>query len=487
MYRRPIITLHGANGDSITFDGVGSWITLRPGTTGIGAVPVELSHVDLPTGGSVLTHKRAARRTMTFPLDVHTGDYGELEKLRRRLEDCVFSGTTRIEIFSEVFGSRWIMADYKSGLEGDFSWAKKITSQPLLLEFEAADPYFYGTEIEQVFEVSPVRKPFITGRNEGAIRYNFAGDMTSVSNTSWGGFQTGELEDDTSNSLSGRSVKVMPKLNEWVGFPPIGLSAESIPVSRLHVFSASVKGSQEVTHVRIQFNVYDRSGRVVESPSKTFQVSTEWGAVQMSVPGDGYRANLFVTPLRSIGGRLERAPDGAAVWVDDFLFEQGSTAGQPFNIRSEHEGRSYSSVKADFASAAPIAAERLAGRAGSVPFFPIKLSSSTVAGLQIFNVDSDGVSKGVVTVTGPGSDVEIRKGDEVLRIKGEIRSQITIDSRDHVYDVWDENGALWDRMIGEPSILHLDPGENRLRVTMVDATPESSVKLSYAPAFRAGH
>lgn len=501
MYRRPIITLHGANGDRVTFDGVGDAFTLKPGTTGTGLPPRDLTHLDLPSGGAVLQHKRWKTRTMLFPLDVHTGAYGLLEEQRRRVEALVASGPTEIEIFSELTGSRFITAEYTTGLEGDFAWAKKITSQPMAIEFEAADPFFYGPQVDQVFELTGVRKPFITGVADDAVRYNLARNPGGEQDTplwwTFGDADAQTVEFDADVRLSGtRSVCVTSSGGS--GTPHVLTPATSpVPQSRdtdrggeatadrhTVTFAASMRATAGVTHVRI--SAWQYNGRVWRSVSSStrHQLEGGWQRFEHTATGLGTGDIAFqVQLLRSVGGQLRDVPPGEKLWVDNTIIEPGTTTREYFDGDFTGPGRSYEWV--DGAGSASM--ERAVATTGHVPFFPVVLSSSTVEGERTIVITGDEPVHAIATITGPGTDPVISSGDEKIRISGEVREPITIDSRPNHYDVHTTTGDLWHRTEGEPSVLHLKPGTNRVRMSMVSATPQSSITLSYRPKFHAGH
>ena len=481
MYRRPIITLHGANGDSITFDGVGDQVTLKPGTTGTGLAPVELTHVGLPQGGAFLQHKRWDKRTLTFPLDVHTGDYGELEKLRRRFEALVSSGPTDIEVFSEVYGSRWITADYRSGLEGEFSWAKKITSQPLLLEFEAADPFFYGDEIEQSVQLSPPEKPFLSGVSDGAQRVNLApavgavlpdGNNVSSETTTGGGPADGEAVEVWADDgeLRAKLAHITPS------HPVDGRQYQQL------TFSFQIKGSIGITHANIV--VIDTvSGRRLRE--RTVRVTDGWQKATITSAGltPQMEVTVVVTPRRSVGGVLSEPQPGERLHVADVLVEPGPRSGEYFDGDTVRDGYSFGWLL-DEGGPSVARAEQ---KSGYAPFFPIILGSSSLDYTYTARVMSDETVHAIAIVTGPATDATITNGDKSLTIKGEIRDKVTIDSRPTVYDVFTDSGEVWDIVEGDPSVLHLEPGENQLQVSAVGATRQSSIRLLYRPRYRAGH
>lgn len=164
MYRRPIVTIAG-NGDEVTLDGVGSEFTLKPGMTGTGIAPRELTFSELARGGAVLRKRRPTNIETTIPFDVFHGygedSYDKLEDSRRRLEH-ICTGEVEIRILTKD-GYRSAFGEYKEGLEGDFSRAAVNNYRMnLALTFTCPDPWWYGAEQVLVQKVDAGRKPFIT-------------------------------------------------------------------------------------------------------------------------------------------------------------------------------------------------------------------------------------------------------------------------------------------------------------------------------------
>lgn len=164
MYRRPIVTLIGES-DQITLDGVGHGFTLKPGMTGTGLAPRELTFSQLPQGGSILRHKRPVNRTIMLPIDVFHGygeeAYSKLEDSRRRLERLC-EDTVEIRLQTKD-GTRSAYGQLKDGLEGDF--AKAVVNghrMVMALTFECEDPWFYGPWREQTRRIGKASKPFLS-------------------------------------------------------------------------------------------------------------------------------------------------------------------------------------------------------------------------------------------------------------------------------------------------------------------------------------
>lgn len=124
------------------------------------------------------------------------------------------------------------------------------------------------------------------------------------------------------------------------------------------------------------------------------------------------------------------------------------------------------------------------------PFFPVILSSSSVAGVFEIRVDGDQPVWPVFTVTGPGTDLTIEADGKKLHFEGDIAigRRITFDSAaGDVYDKNNTNGQLWSKVSLDSDFFQLQPGLNKVKVTFTGATAESLLELSYTPQFLAGY
>ena len=128
--------------------------------------------------------------------------------------------------------------------------------------------------------------------------------------------------------------------------------------------------------------------------------------------------------------------------------------------------------------------------AATIPFFPVVLASSTVAGAYQLEVSGDAPAWPVWEIVGPGEDLLIESVDtgEQIFIEGEFGEVVTIDTRaGDIYSASFAQGELWNRVSIESVLFPLQPGSNNIRMTMVNARPDSEVRLRYREVFRAGH
>lgn len=128
--------------------------------------------------------------------------------------------------------------------------------------------------------------------------------------------------------------------------------------------------------------------------------------------------------------------------------------------------------------------------AATIPFFPVVLASSTVAGAYQLQIAGDAPAWPVWEIHGPGEDLLIESMDtgERIFIEGTFGEVVTVDTRlGDIYSETYSQGELWDRVSLDSVLFPLKPGNNSIKVTMVNARPNSEVRLRYREVFRAGH
>ena len=127
----------------------------------------------------------------------------------------------------------------------------------------------------------------------------------------------------------------------------------------------------------------------------------------------------------------------------------------------------------------------------SIPFFPVVLASSTVNGSYQLEVSGDANAWPVWEISGPGEDllIENTETEENIFVKGEFTETVTVDHRPTVADIYTDSlidGELWARVNDDYSFFPLTPGLNQIKVTMVNARPNSVVRLRYSETWLAG-
>ncbi|WP_443095026.1 phage distal tail protein [Rothia koreensis] len=126
----------------------------------------------------------------------------------------------------------------------------------------------------------------------------------------------------------------------------------------------------------------------------------------------------------------------------------------------------------------------------SSEFFPVILSSSSVAGVFAIRVDGDKPVWPIFTVTGPGSDLTIEANGKRIKYEGDIKvgRRITFDTAaGDVYDKNNPNGELWNRVSLDTDFFQLEPGVNQVKVTFTGATEASLLELTYKPQYLTGY
>lgn len=147
--------------------------------------------------------------------------------------------------------------------------------------------------------------------------------------------------------------------------------------------------------------------------------------------------------------------------------------------------------KVDAARKPFITAEVEAAPDRRAPFFPVILASSTVEGAYQLDIQGDAEAWPIWEIDGPGEDLlieNVRTGERVF-INGEFGETVTIDTRPTIADIYsatDDDGQLWERVDDDYKLFPLTPGENRIKITMVNANPKSVVRLKYSETWLAG-
>src|SRR5690625_2044566 len=125
------------------------------------------------------------------------------------------------------------------------------------------------------------------------------------------------------------------------------------------------------------------------------------------------------------------------------------------------------------------------------PFFPVVLASSVIEGAYQLNIQGDANAWPIWEITGPGEDLLIENTEtkERIFIQGEFGEKVNIDTRPtiaHIYSETKDEGELWERVDDDYRLFPLNPGLNKIRITMVNARPNSLVRLRYSETWLAG-
>ena len=119
----------------------------------------------------------------------------------------------------------------------------------------------------------------------------------------------------------------------------------------------------------------------------------------------------------------------------------------------------------------------------TVPFFPVILAQSVVQGRFDVEIDGDGPVSPVWEVLGPGTDLRISDGESVIEIDGNFTagSPVVIDAGSGriVPDRWADTSL-------RSRLFDLAPGRHSLTVTLVSATADTLVRLTYRERYLEG-
>lgn len=119
----------------------------------------------------------------------------------------------------------------------------------------------------------------------------------------------------------------------------------------------------------------------------------------------------------------------------------------------------------------------------TVPFFPVVLAQSVVQGQFEVTIEGDGPVWPSWEVLGPGTDLVIERGQDQIEISGAFPADepVLIDTASGriVPDRW-ADVSLRSRLFS------LDPGRQSLTVTLVSATTDTLVRLTYRERYLEG-
>lgn len=159
----PKVSLHGSGEVVELSNGSHGDFTLMQGSVGLGMGPREISTVALPSGGSLVRHRRGTESEVQLPI-LLGGSERKRWDLRRKLERLV-RGEIEIRVTRSngVYRSRF--GYYKSGLEGSYGAGEDSPNgQKIVLEFLCPGQFWKGEEQAPNFKLSGLRKRFLSER-----------------------------------------------------------------------------------------------------------------------------------------------------------------------------------------------------------------------------------------------------------------------------------------------------------------------------------
>lgn len=119
----------------------------------------------------------------------------------------------------------------------------------------------------------------------------------------------------------------------------------------------------------------------------------------------------------------------------------------------------------------------------TTPFFPVILAQSVIAGSFDVMVEGDGAVLPTWEITGPGTDLVIKSGTDVIEVSGSFPAgqTVVLDARS---GVWPKDLAT--RVSLRSRLFSLRPGPQQISVAMVSATPDTYVRLVYRERYLEG-
>lgn len=507
MIQKPTISLHAPGVDVVLSNRAGRFVLMQ-GATGLGVAPRDLTVADLPGGGGVLRHARSAVPRVTIPI-LLGGDYGERAEDRRTLER-LSEGDVEIRVTQPDGESRSRTGVYVDGLDGDYGAGEDSPDgQKLVLTFDCPDYRWFGPQREESWSLSPKRTAWLSRmRDEPTlprlVRTNHILNQSIVGTAGRAVFSDAAGYPPTSSSAS-------PEMPRY-GTTSWRLEATGSGGSRVGgKLDSSASGTMRYkaglwmrpgTGVR-RAQVYiesDQSGQwettATERVESPFGLPQEWAhiVVEEPQPQSGNRRIRFEfgAGLGAISGAI---PVGSVSYVDGAVLTDAQSPVDYWDGDSDVPGYAASWEGAPHASAShlhtiPASAEDVL----AVPFGTMRLSESTVQGAKQVEIAGDADAEAVLIIDGPGEDLEVvnETTSQRIFITGDIDETLTIDSRGGWQDIYSDSmrdGEWWARVNEDApeELITLAPGQNLIRVTMVNAHPQSNVRLLYRETYRAGH
>lgn len=508
MVPKPTISLHGSGESIVLSNWGGGRFVLMQGASGLGMASKESSTAALPQGGAVVLHRRKTTREPMIPI-LLGGTYEERFEDRRRLERMC-EEEVEIRVTQPNGDFRTCTGLYVDGLEGSYeSGEDSPDGQKLVLTFTAPDPSWYGSQQSEVWALSPERMQILSElRDEPStprlIRTNYVlnpsvvGDFGRASFVG-GNFQSADMSDSPDNAWHGDSswrFEITDTDGDRVG----GRFETGARGTLRYAAGVWVRPAPGVATVTVMIQALQGGEWVTTSVASHAAVTTGWlqYTVEEQEPHWGERRLVFELRGGSNNGEWASTgpiPVGTVHFVDAASLVPADESVAHFNGDMQFEG--YTTIWTGTPDQStsqrwtdPVVSDDMLAS----PFGYFRLSESTVQGAREVEISGDADAEAVLVVTGPGEDLEVineTTGQRVF-IAGEIDEPITIDARPLVQDIYSEsrqNGEWW-KFVNDDApleLITLRPGVNRLRVTMVNAHPDSKVELLYRETYHAGH
>ena len=488
MIQKPTISLHAPGVDVVLSNRAGRFVLMQ-GATGLGVAPRDLTVSDLPGGGGVLRHARSAVPRVTIPI-LLGGDYEERAEDRRTLER-LSEGDVEIRVTQPDGESRSRTGVYVDGLDGDYGAGEDSPDgQKLVLAFDCPDYRWFGPQREESWALSPKRTAWLSQmRDEPSaprlVRTNYV--LSPMSAQSWSvGSGFGAVSSAPDGGVLIESTAESPVALRAVAESSAGANARY--AGRVDVVPGA---GVELVLVEVRTDgayPISKEVAVTEGTPTTIVVEEHQarsGVRSVAVTLRGRRDGMF--RLSPPAGSVTRVTGASLVLAgeDPEPFDGDSTVPGHTTTWAGEANESASQLWADVDPSDGVLA---------VPFGTMRLSESTVQGSRQVEIAGDADAEAVLIIDGPGEDLEVvnETTSQRIFITGDIDETLTIDSRGGWQDIYSDSmrdGEWWARVNDDApeELITLAPGQNLIRVTMVNAHPQSRVRLLYRETYRAGH
>ncbi|MFB9776110.1 phage distal tail protein [Brevibacterium otitidis] len=494
------VTLKSSAGEiELSTVGGASGVFLLDGVRGFGLPEREIESTPLPAvHGSVFRSTRFGESEMMLPVAFRDTDQSQVSVRVREFERVLVPASSEpVELIVRApeLGTvrrRWCY--YVDGLQGGLGGQDShVWWRHCAVKLLALDPLWFGVTRVQEQRVAAARKAFITGADPRVQRVNLAENPTfsSFHNVVLyrGQSHTRSLTD--TEGIDGGSGLILTAKAAGSGGISTGLrSTSTLPPASLFAGRVMVRASAPMS-VEARFSRQDTPASewaYLGTPAVVEAPAGEWVAVEARTDAAHtlHKVSLDLNVTSPDGGPM---PIGESITVSQLIIEAGTETGEFFS------GDTPDTSDPDYRwEGAPGRTPSVAdgrGASHAYPFFPVMLSDSTVQGAQVINIQGDAEAWPVWEVTGPGEDLLIQNDDtgERIFIRGQFGEKVTITTRPQEQDVTSGSamdGSLWERVSEDSTFFPLKPGINRIRMSMVNGKPESTVTLKYVEQWLAG-
>src|SRR5690625_3737439 len=442
-------------------DGYG--FILEKESEGLWLSPVENTVTASSRGGGTLRNRRWAEGDSFLVLSLHSPSPEHMYDMMARLVDVVtnqgdFFDLVVFDPYSQETRRRTLL--YEDGLENLNEATGTYHTVGVTAKF--LSPFWRGPERVVTERIAPPVKPLITADPGSPVnRWDDPVFENTVDYEPWTVVDEG-LEKPGTGELhgvyaTGRKFEVTPgetitvsAVLSYVDGPRVGdiqVWARASDVECQHINVSAVMthaDGPQVGDIQVRARAYDAASQYIYgSASKV--ISESYG---------GFYSGMYVVPEAGVDVALG--------------FFTGADVHPNTMVRIE-----------------TLDVKREGGEiegAYSFPFFPIFLADSPVQGEHELTVEGDAPVWPVWEITGPGKDVEIiGPGGDRIFIEGEVTSPIRVVTEPRKRSITDDTGLIWERMKpGDDQLFLLQPWINKIKMTMVGGTPESTIKAVYS-------